>query len=345
MELKLKGSQVSTLSAAPALCETSTQIAVAREARTGLTSHPRTLSPWLFYDEAGSHLFEQITELPEYYLTRTERAIFAEHADEIIELAADGRCLTLVELGAGTASKTGILLEAAVRRQSRVTYQPVDVSQTALDEARENIERNIPGVTVRPQLADYCAEPIHLARGSNARVLALYIGSSIGNFSPADAREVLSNLRSRLEPGDTLLLGTDLAPSSAKSVESLLAAYDDDAQVTAAFNRNILVRLNRDLEADFDPDGFLHRAVWNGAESRIEMHLESKSRQLVRIPENSAGPSLTLLFEPGETIHTENSYKFTRSSVASLLRDGGFSPVKTFTDALELFTVTLAKAV
>ena len=319
--------------------------AVAYEAASGLTASPKTLSPWLFYDEAGSDLFEQITQLPEYYLTRTERAIFAEHADEILELAADKRCLTMVELGAGTATKTGILLRAAVRRQSQIMYQPIDVSESCLNEARTNLELKVPGVKVVPQLANYITQPITLARPPQARVLALYIGSSIGNFSPEQGREILSNLRTQLEAGDALLLGTDLAPGVHKDEATLLAAYDDAAGVTAAFNLNVLTRLNRELGAEFDAAQFAHRAVWNADESRIEMHLESLTSQKVVVPENAGFAELELEFAEGETIHTENSYKFTKASVETLLADCGFGIAKTFGDAQGLFAVTLARAV
>ncbi len=286
--------------------------AVAREARLGLTATPKTLAPWLFYDETGSNLFEQITELPEYYLTRTERSIFTTHADEIIKAAAAGTTqpLTLIELGAGTATKTGILLAAAVRQQGSVVYQPVDVSDTALDEATENILANIPGVTVRSQIANYTSEELPLDRLRNTRTLALYIGSSIGNFSPTPP-SILTSLRSQLQPGEKLLLGTDLAPSPHKSEADLLAAYNDAAGVTAAFNLNILTRLNRDLGANFNLENFRHHACWNPTHSRIEMHLESLCDQTVIIPANITSPTLTLHFTQGETIHTENSYKFT----------------------------------
>jgi L-histidine N-alpha-methyltransferase len=343
---------VSSIAAAPELAPSpqSTIDAVAHEARLGLTATPRTLSPWLFYDETGSALFEQITTLPEYYLTRTERSIFLAHADDIIALAAHSHCLTIAELGAGTATKTGVLLQAAIRRQSHVLYQPVDCSASALDEARANIESNVPGVTVLPQLANYVTEPgtlalLNHARPLHARMLALYIGSSIGNFSPVDARQVLTNLRAQLSPGDTLLLGTDLAPGENKPVATLLAAYDDPAGVTAAFNRNILARLNRDLGSDFDPTHFAHRALWNPIDSRIEMHLESTRAQRVRVPANSAGTALTLRFASGETIHTENSYKFTPARLAALLADSGFASTSLFTDPHNLFAVTLAAAI
>jgi L-histidine Nalpha-methyltransferase len=318
----------------------------------GLTATPKTLSPWLFYDEAGSHLFEQITELPEYYLTRTERSIFAAHAEEILREAAsnDGPHpagkLTLIELGAGTATKTGILLAEAVRQQGSVVYQPVDVSETALAEASENILNNIPGVTVRCQVADYTREALPLNRLPNTRTLALYIGSSIGNFTPEGARKVLRNLRAQLLPGDTLLLGTDLAPTRGnhKSEVTLLAAYDDAAGVTAAFNLNVLTRLNRDLDTDFDTEKFRHKVLWNSAESRIEMHLESLADQRVMIPSFEEEAALPIQFTAGETIHTENSYKFTAAAVDALLASADFEVMKSWQDPQHLFAVTLATA-
>jgi L-histidine Nalpha-methyltransferase len=325
--------------------------AIATEVRAGLTSTPKTLSPWLFYDSAGSDLFEQITELPEYYLTRTERGLFAAHADEIIKRASEPAgsdlvpVLTVIELGAGTATKTGILLAAAVRHQRSVVYQPVDVSQSALEAATENIRSSIPGVTVRCQVADYTSQPLPLDRLPNTRTLALYIGSSIGNFSPEDARDVLRNLRQQLLPGDKLLLGTDLAPGLSKSVSMLQAAYDDRAGVTASFNRNVLVRLNRELGADFRVDCFDHRTQWNAAESRIEMHLVARHAQKVHIPANCAGPALTVRFEEGETIHTENSYKFSCARVNQLLQSAGFQLAKDWQDLAHLFAVNLATAV
>lgn len=343
---------MATFAFAPEDVSISIDEAVSREARVGLTATPKTLAPWLFYDEAGSRLFERITELPEYYLTRTERSIFAAHADEILSEAARGQGpagkLTLIELGAGTATKTGILLAAAVRQQGSVVYQPVDVSESALAEASENILNNIPGVTVRSQVTDYTREALPLDRLRNTRTLALYIGSSIGNFIPGDATEVLRNLRAQLLPGDTLLLGTDLAPAASpeknKTKAILLAAYDDAAGTTAAFNLNVLTRLNRDLGSDFNTENFRHKVFWNPAESRIEMHLESLVAQRVHLPENSFGPAQTLKFAVGETIHTENSYKFTLAAVQSLLTSASFQATRSWQDPQHLFAVTLAMA-
>jgi dimethylhistidine N-methyltransferase len=339
---------VSTFAFAPEAISTSTNEAVARETRAGLSATPKTLSPWLFYDETGSLLFEEITDLPEYYLTRTERSIFAAHADAILHEAARGQGpagkLTLIELGAGTATKTGILLAAAVRQQESVVYQPVDVSETALAAARDNILTNIPGVAVRCQVADYTREALPLNRLPNTRTLALYIGSSIGNFTPEGSREVLRNLRAQLLPGDTLLLGTDLIPGKHKTEGTLLAAYDDAAGTTAAFNLNVLTRLNRDLGADFDTEKFCHKVLWNPADSRIEMHLESLIAQRVHIPANSSGSALTIGFAAGETIHTENSYKFTPAAVDALLASASFKATRSWQDPQQLFAVTLATA-
>jgi len=343
--------------------------AVADAARRGLTSTPKSLPPWMFYDEAGSRLFERITTLPEYYLTRTERDLFTAHAADIFRLVrrevgclmSDGLSsdvglpITVAELGAGTASKTGILLRALARTQPAVLYQPIDISPTALEDARDQLE-HISGLTVRPRIANYVTESVRIERPPHARILALYIGSSIGNFSPAEARQILTRLRSELAPGDALLLGADLAPSlpdttPAKSLATLLAAYNDSQGVTAAFNRNILARLNRELGANFHPDRFIHRALWNPTHSRIEIYLESLAPQTVRIPANAAGadapasPALTLQFAAGESIHTENSYKFTPAALAALLADSAFTPTRIFTDPANLFAVTLATAI
>lgn len=313
--------------------------AVLHEALTGLRSTPKTLTPWLFYDEAGSHLFDAITDLPEYYLTRTERALFAAHAEEILSQAAQGDRLTLLELGAGSSSKTGILLEAAVAKQGTVLYQPIDVSATALEEAAVVMAEKFPGVTVLPQVANYITEGFTLTREPGERALSLYIGSSIGNFSPAEAIGILQNLRDHLQPGDSLLLGCDLAPGVHKSVTSLIAAYDDAAGITAAFNKNVLTRLNRELGADFNVELFAHRARWNAESSRIEMHLESLGPQAVHIDGHR------FVFAAGETIHTENSCKFTEDGIAELLGKAGFRPTQRWTDDGHCFAVTLAEAV
>src|ERR1700749_2773586 len=183
---------------------------VAIEVLNGLTERPKTLSPWLFYDQKGSQLFEEITELPEYYVTRTERQILAEHAEEIVTAAAGGRDLSMIELGAGTATKTGLLLNAAVGLQGSVVYYPIDVSESALEEARTRLEAELPEVIVEPIVADYNEGMRQNSTVQSGRRLVLYIGSSIGNFSPEDAVEVLRGVRAQLSPDDCLLLGTDM---------------------------------------------------------------------------------------------------------------------------------------
>ena len=310
---------------------------VAAAVLQGLRAQPRSLPPWLFYDDTGSHLFERITQLPEYYLTRIERAIFAAHAPAIVEQAAQGSSLRIAELGAGSADKTRLLLAAAAAHQGAVLYEPVDVSASALALAAHRIELEMPAIAVAPRVMDYTR---HLALDPllpGERWLVLYIGSSIGNFEPAEAAHLLTRVRAALQPGDSLLLGVDRV----KDTSTLLAAYDDAAGVTADFNRNILVRLNRELAADFCPGAFAHHAVWNAAASRIEMHLESLARQTVRI----GALSLTLDFAPGERIQTENSYKYQPGQAEALLTQAGFQTEVHWTDPAAWFSVLLARAV
>lgn len=309
---------------------------VAMAVRDGFTSRPKRLPPWLFYDEAGSLLFEEITVLPEYYLTRTERGILAAHAGEMIAQAAGGARLRIAELGAGSAEKTRLLLAAAVARQGALVYEPVDVSATALAAARERIEREFPAVTVSPQRMDYTHGLELEPAGADERQLVLYIGSSIGNFEPEEAAALLKGVRAGLRPGDGLLLGVDLV----KQESILLAAYDDAAGVTAAFNLNLLARLNRELGAEFDLESFAHRAVWNAAQSRIEMHLVSREKQRVRI----AGLDLEVDFAAAESIHTENSYKYRPGQAEAKLTAAGFTPIATWTDARGWFAVCLGRA-
>jgi L-histidine N-alpha-methyltransferase len=306
------------------------------EVQRGLLKRPRSLAAWMFYDGCGSRLFERITQLPEYYPTRTERNILASSADAIIAAASadKSRPMRLAELGAGTASKTVILLDAVVRLQSEILYMPVDVSAEALDIAREAIESALPEVCVQPIVTNYVTHPPQL-ESFNGTTLAIYIGSSIGNFSPAEARTILRNLSSQLQAGDAILLGTDLV----KEESTLVAAYDDRDGVTAEFNLNLLHRLNRELGADFDPASFRHLALWNRVESRIEMHLESTRDQRARI----AAAGLDLHFATGETIHTENSYKFTYETIRILLEDAGFEVQQTWTDEHGWYAVTLAR--
>lgn len=305
----------------------------------GLSSYPKALPPWLLYDEKGSILFESITELPEYYLTRLEREIFLQHGDEMIAMSAQAGKLSVIELGAGAATKTGVLLEAALRRQGRVAYYPIDISQSALEDAKARLEAEYDGVAVHPILADYTRNLAGIECGFRAagRKLALYIGSSIGNFDPPERSDILRGLRAHLAPGDMLLLGVDMV----KDPQALLSAYDDAAGVTAAFNKNLLTRINRELGADFQTHRFVHRAVWNEPRSRMEMHLESLAAQRVTIP----ALDLQARFTRGETIHTENSYKFTDPGVRELLAAADFDLRGKWSDEAEWFAVYLAAAV
>ncbi len=306
---------------------------IGAEVYRGLTAFPKKLSPWLFYDQRGSELFEAITELPEYYLTRTERGIFEQYGDAILA-AADAKKLSMIELGAGTATKTGLLLAAAVRKQGGVDYYPIDISTSALEEARRRIGEEQPQVSCMPVVSDYTKDmsDVHSISG---RRLVLYIGSSIGNFEPVQAARLLRQLRSMLAAGDLLLLGVD----HVKDRSTLLRAYNDAAGVTAEFNRNMLVRIKRELGAKFRPGLFRHRACWNERESRIEMHLESLVTQEVAIP----ALDLQVSFGRGESIHTENSYKFTPDRVGEMLGRAGFAVRQEWSDAKRWFGVYLAE--
>ena len=314
---------------------------IAAVVRAGLSSLPKHLPPWLFYDAAGSRLFDEITERPEYYPTRTERGILAQHSEQMIADAAGGARLRIVELGAGSADKTRLLLRAAVAQQGLLVYEPLDVSASALAAAQERIEREIGGVVVAPRVMDYthgngrglALKPTE----ASERRLVLYIGSSIGNFEPAEAMRLLHRVRAGLKVGDCFLLGVDLV----KDVPTLLAAYDDVAGVTADFNLNMLARLNRELGAEFTLESFEHRAIWNEEESRIEMHLQSRIEQTISV----AALEMDVEFAEGETIHTENSYKYRPGQALAMLTEAGFAPAGSWTDERGWFEVCLARAV
>ena len=283
----------------------------------GLTSEPQKwLSAQYFYDEVGSALFEAITALPEYGLTRADARVIEEHAAEMLPI--HDAPLHVIELGSGSGMKTRRLLEAEVARHGEARYTAIDVSAAALDMCRSTLVQ-IPGVDVKTENATYL-DGVRAAlreRQLGERVLVLFLGSTIGNFPTADAVQLLIELRGALLPGDGLLLGTDLV----KPVARLLLAYDDPAGVTAAFNRNLLAHINRELGATFDLRTFDHEARFNVAESRIEMHLRSVRPQGVWIEALEA----TFRFGAGETIWTESSRKFTMESVKQLANASGFA--------------------
>jgi dimethylhistidine N-methyltransferase len=304
---------------------------IAADVLSGLTATPKSLPPKLFYDAAGSELFEQITRIPEYYLTRCETRILRGQARSMVRAA--GFPANVIELGAGSAVKTRMLLEALQAQRGAVNFYPVDVSDAALGAAEVNL-RGLEHVAVHPIFADYTNSMDFVSEIPGPRLI-LYLGSSIGNFEPLPASLLLSHLRSRLGPYDTLLLGTDLV----KDTSVLLPAYDDAAGVTAAFNRNMLVRINRELGANFDPESFAHVARWNAMASRIEIYLQSQRAQDVEI----RALKLRVKFEQGETIHTENSYKFTPMMVDSILGNGRFVRECTWMDQRQWFAVHLAR--
>ena len=305
---------------------------IAEDVWRGLTGNPKTLPPWLFYDRIGSELFEEITRLPEYYLTRTEHAIFDTYADEMVQAAGQG--LTLIELGAGTATKTDAVIGAVLKQQRELTFYPVDVSPNALQVAVQHLTRKHAGLTVDPIVADYTVGVPGLEE-IGGRKLLLYIGSSIGNFEPMEATALLARLRRSLAPGDALLFGTDMV----KAPSALIPAYHDAQGVTARFNLNLLARINRELGANFSLDAFRHVALWNANESRMEMHIESLKKQVVSVLDLG----LSVRFANGERIHTENSYKFTMHMICSILQNAGFTLERTWMDKREWFGLHLAR--
>jgi dimethylhistidine N-methyltransferase len=300
----------------------------AMDARTGLGgTGQKTLPSRYLYDDLGSALFEAIGYLPEYGLTRADERILRERAGEIVA-PFQGGCV-VAELGSGSGKKTRWLLEALASRRP-VSYYPIDISSAALARCELELSR-IEGVRVDPMEADYLSglSLVAARRRNDERLLLLFLGSTIGNFEPAEALDFLREIRVRLRPGDGFLLGTDLVKPEAV----LQLAYDDPLQVTAAFNRNLLVRVNLELGADFDPAAFRHAAFYNRERWRIEMHLVSTIAQRVRIGEAAFD------FRAGESIHTENSYKYDVAAFATRAAGCGLRLDATGTDAQNYFAV------
>ena len=303
--------------------------ALRADARAGLSATPKVLPPKWFYDERGSELFEKITRLDEYYPTRAERSILRAAAGQI---AAATRARTLVELGAGAADKTRLLLDALAGAGTLASFVPVDVSETALIEAARRVDGEYPGLAVTAVVSDF-EEHLGLPEDSGRR-LVVFLGGTIGNLLPGQRAAFLASLRSRLRPGDAFLLGTDLV----KDPAVLVAAYDDAAGVTAAFNKNILSVLNAALGANFDPDAFEHVALWDAREEWIEMRLRSLERQLVTLP----AIDLEVTFGEGEEMRTEVSAKFRRERVAAELAAAGFTLAGWWTDEQRRFGLSLS---
>ncbi|SCG16107.1 L-histidine Nalpha-methyltransferase [Micromonospora echinofusca] len=299
------------------------------DVRTGLTAEEKWLPPKWFYDARGSELFEEITRLPEYYPTRAERAVLAERAATIAELTG---AKTLIELGSGSSEKTRLLLDAFTRRGGLGTFVPLDVSVSALRQSTAEIAADYPGLRVRGIVGDFTRHLERLPTGG--RRLVLFLGGTIGNLLPAERARFLAAMRAALEPGDWLLIGTDLV----KDPAVVVPAYDDAAGVTAEFNRNVLRVVNRELGADFDPDGFAHVALWDAEREWIEMRLRARRPMRVRVLD------LTVTFAEGEELRTEVSAKFRPEGVAAELGAARFAAHDFWTDPDGLFGVTLARA-
>ncbi|MEV5823834.1 L-histidine N(alpha)-methyltransferase [Micromonospora harpali] len=299
------------------------------DVRTGLTAWPKWLPPKWFYDARGSELFEEITRLPEYYPTRAERSVLAERAGEIAELTG---AKTLIELGSGSSEKTRLLLDAFTRRGGLGTFVPLDVSVSALKQSTEQIATDYPGLRVRGIVGDFTRHLDRLPTGG--RRLVIFLGGTIGNLLPAERAGFLAAMRASLEPGDWLLIGTDLV----KDPSIVVPAYDDAAGVTAEFNRNVLRVVNRELGADFDPEAFAHVALWDPEREWIEMRLRAERPVRARVLD------LDVEFAAGEELRTEVSAKFRPEGIAAELVAAGFTAREFWTDADGLFGVTLARA-
>ena len=307
----------------------------AGDVRRGLTAERKSLPPKYFYDELGSQLFEAICLLPEYYLTRAEGEIFARRSAEIVERASEGSRVTLFELGSGSATKTRRIVEALVAKQGELKYVPVDISPAALEAGAHALLQDFDGLDVSAYASDYDAA-LPLLAGElreGERALVLFLGSNVGNFDREGAREFLKKVRRVLRAGDCLLLGADLKKDRAV----LEAAYDDALGVTAAFNLNLLARINRELRADFHVRDFRHVALYDEREGRVEMHLESAREQAV----NLCALAVSVNFREGERIHTENSYKYDLDGLSALAAETGFERAETWLDSSERFSSNL----
>ncbi|GGM39825.1 histidine N-alpha-methyltransferase [Micromonospora sonchi] len=300
-----------------------------RDVRVGLTAEAKWLPPKWFYDARGSELFDEITRLPEYYPTRAERAVLAGRAAEIAELTG---VKTLIELGSGSSEKTRLLLDAFTRRGGLGTFVPLDVSVDALRGSTAALATDYPGLRVRGIVGDFTRDLDRLPTGG--RRLVVFLGGTIGNLLPAERAEFLARMRAALEMGDWLLIGTDLV----KDPAVIVPAYDDAAGVTAEFNRNVLRVLNRELDADFDPEAFAHVALWDPDQEWIEMRLRAERPMRVRVLD------LDVTFAAGEDLRTEVSAKFRPEGIAAELAAAGFHAERFWTDPDGLFGVTLARA-
>lgn len=307
------------------------------DVQRGLSSRPKSLPPKYFYDALGSQLFEAICLLPEYYLTRAEDEILATHAEAIID-SLKVTPETVLEFGSGSATKTRWLIEVLLERgRPDLRYVPVDISTAALERSARQLLGKYPTLRIEAYASDYETALARLRTARNGSMLTLFLGSNIGNFDRDEAGRFLRAVRRALRRDDALLVGIDLK----KGRELLEAAYDDALGVTAAFNLNLLARINRELDADFDPRAFRHVAIYNEALGRVELYLESARTQRVRI----AALAIEVPFERGERIHTENSYKYDLDEISELARQNGFERKSTWFDRQRLFSSNLLLAI
>jgi L-histidine Nalpha-methyltransferase len=304
---------------------------MAHEVRTGLTAKPKELAPKYFYDERGSQLFEQITELPEYYPTRAEREILSTRCGEILTAAGSPR--TLIELGSGSAAKTRHLLTAMEEAGCLELFVPVDISEEITHATAASLVEEYPGLSVSGLVCDFEQDLELIPEAEGGRLIA-FLGGTIGNLYPDARRDFLARIAGLLGPEDRLLLGTDLVKETAR----LEAAYNDPAGVTAEFNKNVLSVLNRELGADFDPEGFEHIARYDEEQAWMDIGLRSVVDQTVRID----GLDLTVRFAAGERMRTEISAKFTRGRLEQIYRDSGLEMSGWFTDSAGDYALSLA---
>lgn len=311
--------------------ERSATASFADDVRSGLTAPRKQLPPKYFYDELGSALFEAICVLPEYYLTRTEAEILECSASEIV--AALGGVIELVEFGSGSARKTRALIAAALARQDRLEYHPIDISPAALIGSAAGLVAEYERLHVSAYASDYFDVLESASLRTSQRVLALFLGSNIGNYDPTAARVLLGAMSAAFKPGDGLLLGADLK----KDASVLERAYNDPTGVTAAFNKNVLARINRELGGRFDLDGFVHAARYDATRGSVDSYLVAQRG--MRVSVDALG--IDLRFAATETIHTESSHKFDARDIASLASDCGFRVGATWMDREQRFAVSL----
>jgi dimethylhistidine N-methyltransferase len=304
----------------------------AEDVSLGLTSFPKGLHPKYFYDSRGSELFEQICKTPEYYVTRTEASILERYSDEIAGL--NHSIKNIVELGSGSSIKTKYVLSSFINSSGSITYLPIDVSDIIVQCSRKLLDE-FEGLSIKDIISEYEEGLEVTGELVDSPKMILFLGSSIGNFTQNEAKRLLTCISSVMNEDDTFLIGFDLV----KDIDVLNAAYDDNAGVTAKFNINILKRINNELGGNFDLSKFSHKAFFNNDFSRVEMHLESTKEQVVYIRDID----VSIHFEEGETIHTENSYKFTDEMISEIASDAGLRVNKTWKDPKNYFGLCLMK--